>query len=90
MSYGGSVTLRCDVTANPFQNRIEWQRIANGVSTTINVTAEQRYSGSTINTPSLTITGAISSDGGVYVCSATNNAGKGVSGQTLLTVVGSE
>ncbi|XP_048778626.2 hemicentin-1-like isoform X2 [Ostrea edulis] len=88
VSYGGSVTLRCDVTANPFQNRIEWQRIANGVSTTINVTAEQRYSGSTINTPSLTITGAISSDGGVYVCSATNNAGKGVSGQTLLTVVG--
>lgn len=90
VTYGGTVTLVCVVNSNPFQNRVEWQRIANGVSTTLNVTAEPRYSGGSINTPSLTITGAVSGDGGVYVCSATNDAGKGVSGQTVLSVQGSE
>lgn len=90
VTYGGTVTLVCVVISNPFQNRVEWQRIPNGVSTTLNVTAEPRYSGGSINTPSLTITGAVSGDGGVYVCSATNDAGKGVSGQTVLSVQGSE
>lgn len=90
VTYGGTVTLVCVVNSNPFQNRVEWQRIANGVSTTLNVTAEPRYSGGSINTPSLTITGAVSGDAGVYVCSATNDAGKGVSGQTVLSVQGSE
>lgn len=90
VNYGGTVTLGCVVNSNPFQNRVEWQRIANGVSTTLNVTAEPRYSGGSINTPSLTITGAVSGDAGVYVCSATNDAGKGVSGQTVLSVQGSE
>ncbi|XP_052674345.1 hemicentin-1-like isoform X2 [Crassostrea angulata] len=88
VTYGGTVTLGCVVNSNPFQNRVEWQRIANGVSTTLNVTAEPRYSGGSINTPSLTITGAVSGDAGVYVCSATNDAGKGVSGQTVLSVQG--
>ncbi|XP_061169583.1 hemicentin-1-like [Saccostrea echinata] len=88
VTYGGSVTLQCNVSSNPFQREVEWQRISNGVSTTINVASEPRYSGSSPNTPSLTITGAISGDAGVYVCSATNDAGKGVSGQTVLNVIG--
>lgn len=90
VTYGGTVTLGCVVNSNPFQNRVEWERIANGVSTTLNVTAEPRYSGGSINTPSLTITGAVSGDAGAYVCSATNDAGKGVSGQTVLSVQGGE
>ncbi|XP_062602997.1 hemicentin-1-like isoform X5 [Saccostrea cucullata] len=88
VTYGGSITLQCIVNSNPFQSEVEWQRIASGVSTTINVASEPRYSGSSPNTPSLTITGAVSGDAGVYVCSATNDAGKGVSGQTVLSVIG--
>ena len=78
------------MNSSPFQTSVEWQRIANGVSTTIDVTQEPRYSGGTVNSPSLIISGAVSGDAGVYVCSATNDAGKGVSGQTVLTVQGSE
>nr|XP_022325050.1 hemicentin-1-like isoform X41 [Crassostrea virginica] len=89
VTYGGTVTLECVVNSSPFQTSVEWQRIANGVSTTIDVTQEPRYSGGTVNSPSLIISGAVSGDAGVYVCSATNDAGKGVSGQTVLTVQGS-
>ncbi|XP_078326826.1 hemicentin-1-like isoform X4 [Crassostrea virginica] len=88
VTYGGTVTLECVVNSSPFQTSVEWQRIANGVSTTIDVTQEPRYSGGTVNSPSLIISGAVSGDAGVYVCSATNDAGKGVSGQTVLTVQG--
>lgn len=90
VTYGGTVTLECVVNSSPFQTSVEWQRIANGVSTNIDVTQEPRYSGGTVNSPSLIISGAVSGDAGVYVCSATNDAGKGVSGQTVLTVQGSE
>jgi hypothetical protein len=49
-----------------------------------------KYSGSTVSTPSLTITNAQNSDEGNYVCYATNLAGTGSSSQTFLDVVGSK
>ena len=59
----------------------------NGVYTT--VTFGHRYSGSTVNTPSLTITNADQSDRGFYVCCASNCIGTGVSQQTFIDVQGS-
>ena len=88
VNYDGSVTLTCTVTANPTHTTVYWQRIVNGVSTT--VTLGNRYSGSTVNTPSLTITNADQSDEGFYVCYATNSVGTGNSQQTYLDVAGSK
>ena len=49
-----------------------------------------KYSGSTVQTPSLTITGATAGDEGNYVCSATNSVGTATSSDTFLDVVGSK
>jgi hypothetical protein len=48
-----------------------------------------KYSGSTVNTPSLTVNSAEISDEGNYICTATNSIGTGQSSQTFLDVVGS-
>ncbi|XP_060079143.1 hemicentin-1-like [Ylistrum balloti] len=85
---GQTVTLGCTVTASPSHNNVFWQRIVNGVPSTL-TTGTGKYSGSTVNTPSLTIFNAAASDNAIYTCSATNAVGTGTSGQTTLTVTGS-
>ncbi|XP_033753215.1 basement membrane-specific heparan sulfate proteoglycan core protein-like [Pecten maximus] len=85
---GQTVTLGCTVSATPTHTNVFWQRIDNGVATTLNIDGI-KYSGSTVNTPSLTITSANSNDNTVYTCSATNAVGTGTSGQTTLRVTGS-
>ncbi|XP_033753605.1 hemicentin-1-like isoform X5 [Pecten maximus] len=85
---GQTVTLGCTVSATPTHTNVFWQRIDNGVASTLNIDGT-KYSGSTVNTPSLTITSANSNDNTVYTCSATNAVGTGTSGQTTLTVTGS-
>ena len=87
VNVGGTVTLTCTVTANPTHTNVCWQRVVNGVSTT--VTIGNRYSGSTVSTPSLTISNAGQSDSGFYVCYASNSVGTGNSQQTFLDVQGS-
>jgi hypothetical protein len=48
-----------------------------------------RYSGASVNSPSLVITNAVNADEGYYTCSATNVVGTGISQQTFLDITGS-
>jgi hypothetical protein len=76
------------VTANPLHTVVIWQKIVNGQPNSINQGNSAKYSGGTVNTPSLTIQNAVTSDSGVYRCSATNAVGTGQSQDTTLTVTG--
>jgi hypothetical protein len=90
VNYGASVTLECTVTATPGHTSVQWRRTINGVQTTIAVSNNNnKYSGSAVNTPSLTINTAENGDEGFYTCYATNSVGTGNSQQTYLDVVGS-
>lgn len=61
------------------------------MSTDVDVGANSnRYGGSTVNSPSLIISNAVTSDEGFYVCYATNSVGTGQSSQTYLDVAGSK
>ena len=68
---------------------MSWQRIVNGQVTSVSVDGF-RITGSTVNSPSLTISNARTSDEGNYICTATNSVGTGSSGQTFLDVTGSK
>jgi hypothetical protein len=89
VTLGGTVTLGCTVTASPTHTSVQWQRIQNGVTSSINL-GSNKYSGSTVNSPSLTIINADQNDNGVYRCTASNNVGTGISSQTTLSVTGSK
>ncbi|XP_069107396.1 basement membrane-specific heparan sulfate proteoglycan core protein-like [Argopecten irradians] len=84
---GQTVTLECTVSASPPHTSVDWQRIDSGVTTALNIDGI-KYFGSTVTSPSLTITSASSDDASNYTCSATNSVGTGISGQTTLTVTG--
>lgn len=87
---GSTVTLGCTVTANPTHTVVYWQRIGNNnVGTNVDMN-NNKYSGSTVNSPSLTINNAALSDEGSYRCYATNSIGTGQSQNTFLDVVGSK
>ena len=86
---GSSVTLGCVVTSNPAHTTVYWQRIdSNGAGSTINLNTG-KYSGSTVSSPSLTISNAALTDEGNYRCYATNSIGTGQSQNTYLDVIGS-
>ena len=89
VNVGSSVTLQCEVSANPVQTSVYWRKIVNGVSTDININ-NNKYGGSTVTSPSLIISNAEISDEGFYVCYATNSVGTGQSSQTFLDVIGSK
>ena len=88
IEYGNPITIECTVTANPLHTIVIWQKIVNGQPTTINQGNSGRYTGGTVNTPSLTIQSAVTSDTGVYRCLATNAVGTGQSQDTTLTITG--
>ena len=89
VNIGASRTLECTVTASPTHNNVYWQRNINGVSTTITIN-NNKYSGSTVSNPSLTINNADNNDEGFYICFATNSVGLGQSANTFLDVLGSK
>lgn len=76
------------MTASPAHTTVYWQKVLNGVATTISSTTSNKYSGSTVNAPSLTLSNAEASDEAYYICFATNEVGTGQSAQTYLDVVG--
>ena len=91
VDYGKTVKLECTVTANPAHTSVYWQKIRNGVTSTIDattVTNDARLSGSTVNTPSITITNVNLNDIASYICFAQNSVGIGQSAQTSLVVSG--
>ena len=87
---GQSRTLECLVSGSPSATSVYWQKVVNSVTTTINSnTNTNKYSGSTVTTPSLTVLNADQNDEANYVCFATNAVGTGNSGETFLDVTGS-
>ena len=86
----GTVTLQCVVNASPTHTEVKWQRIVNSVLTDISTANDNRLSGSTVSSPSLTISQASFNDEGNYICTAKNAVGTGSSQQTFLDVTGSK
>ena len=79
----------CNVSSIHPLTSVEWEKNINGIITTINTdTTTEKYSGSTTNTPSLTIFYAELSDAGIYTCLASNSDGTGESDMTTLMVSG--
>ncbi|CAG2218677.1 unnamed protein product [Mytilus edulis] len=89
VNIGNSITLQCNVQANPFHTSVKWQRVDNNDNAVDIDMTNSRYNGSQVNSPSLVISQTITSDEGRYFCLATNAVGTGQSQQTYLTVVGS-
>ena len=86
---GNMVTLVCDVSSSLPLTDVEWEKNSNRTITTINSnTNTEKYSGSTTNTPSLTIFYTELSDAGIYTCLASNSDGTGESDMTTLMVSG--
>lgn len=70
--------------------KVEWKRDIGGTVTIIGPnTNTNKYTGSTVSIPSLTILAAELADTGRYTCTATNSVGTGESTATTLTVMGS-
>ena len=79
----------CNVSSSLPLTDVEWEKNSNGTITTINTdTYTEKYSGSTTNTPSLTIFYAELSDAGIYTCFASNSDGTRESDMTTLMVLG--
>ena len=78
------------MSANPVHTSVEWRKVTNTGTVPVNPGVVNKYSGSTVNTPSLTINNADNTDSGTYICTATNAVGTGQSQQTTLTVTGSK
>lgn len=86
---GSSVTLQCSYTANPVATNVYWEKTSANQVTTIS-TAISKYSGSTVQSPSLIINDADETDEATYVCKVTNSVGTGISTSTFLDVIGSK
>lgn len=86
---GTTVTLQCSVFAIPQATSIIWDRVVNGVRDSMDTTSN-RYSGATVNNPSLTIHNTEGDDSGIYRCYAKNAVGTTSSPGVILTVAGSE
>ena len=85
------MTIQCNVAANPSHTSVYWQKITGGASTNIDVAnSAGKYTGSSVNTPSLTITSSQLTDQGTYICYATNTVGTGQSTQVVVAVQGSK
>ena len=86
---GNTVTLVCNVSSSLPLTDVEWEKNSNGTITTINSNATTvKYSGSTTNTPSLTIFYAELSDAGIYTCFASDGFATGESDTTTLMISG--
>ncbi|XP_021370011.1 hemicentin-1-like [Mizuhopecten yessoensis] len=86
---GQSLTLTCTVSASPAINSLVWKKIRGGVTSTISTSGSSKYSGATVNNPSLTISSTDNTDEGYYYCEATNAVGTSDSTQAYLSVTGS-
>ena len=85
-SFGQTVTMVCTVQANPTETSVYWRKLVNGQMITIDMN-NVRYTGSTVGSPSLTISALELSDEGYYQCYAQNSVGTGQSQQTSLRVL---
>ena len=89
VAVGEFVILQCTVTSDTPVTAVKWTKTFNGRTQYIVTSGNSRYSGGTINSPTLGITKAVYSDMGYYTCWATNTEGTTSSQQTYLNVSGS-
>ncbi|XP_063407782.1 fibropellin-1-like isoform X2 [Mytilus trossulus] len=85
VDYGSSATIPCTVTANPTYTNVQWKIIVNGQEQNVDI-QNAKYSGGTVNSPSLVIANAQHGDETFYICTASNIVGEGRSNQTFLEV----
>jgi hypothetical protein len=85
VDFGNQITIGCSVSSNPPHTRVFWRKKRNGITTYLNVAnSNGKYSGFTINNPSLVINNAALDDQASYVCYAENSVGTGSSTTTPL------
>ncbi|XP_076082584.1 uncharacterized protein LOC143053681 [Mytilus galloprovincialis] len=85
VDYGSSATIPCTVTANPTHTSVQWKIIVNGQEQNVDM-QNDKYSGGTVNSPSLVIANVQHGDETFYICTASNSVGEGRSNQTFLNV----
>lgn len=89
VQHASSVTLTCFVEVNEEYPvyYVYWEHNNAGVITKID-NGTKGMSGSTVETPSLTILFTTPSESGLYVCAATNSIGTGNTSPITLNVIG--
>ena len=86
VNHSESITLECTVESNPEHTSVNWKQLING--TYRSIIFSEKYGGSTVASPSLTINSVEEKHAGRYVCTATNANGLGVSTPIALVVYG--
>ena len=82
-SISNDVTLLCAYDANPAATSVTWTKDGQTVDV---INSDGKYTGGSVNVPSLTIISLGSDDGGVYVCTVENNQGQGIGSSITLTI----
>ncbi|CAG2210688.1 unnamed protein product [Mytilus edulis] len=82
-----SITLECQVTADPTHSSVYWQKVIGNNTETLTINGG-KYNGSSVSNPNLTISNTQFSDAGSYYCYARNMLGVGSSTQIILAVTG--
>ena len=88
---GQNAVLGCTVTANPTEVSVFWRKYNSQnqlVDIDMTTNNNNKYQGSVVGTPTLTIVGTTSDDAGRYVCYAVNAVGTDSSGITTLNIDG--
>lgn len=88
--FADPVTLECRITGAPSATRVYWTFSQQGESAIEISTSSGKYSGSTVNNPSLTISNTDLTDEGTYYCWAVNAFDTTQSNPTTLDVIGSK
>ncbi|CAG2228315.1 unnamed protein product [Mytilus edulis] len=86
VNIGHLITLSCDIIATPTQTTVQWLRSINGSYQPISF-HDNKYGGSTVTTPHLTILNTDLNDEGYYICTASNSIGTGKSLEAYLDVL---
>ena len=84
---GTSKTIACIITGSPQPNPLIWTRLCNGKSEIIDLSLTNKFSGGTLDNPSLTINNFTDTDTGSYMCKVTNSVSTVSSEESALTLV---
>ena len=79
---GQSKTIKCHSQARPAVTSVTWKK----GQEVINVITDSKYSGGTVQTPSLTIGSVLKTDAGEYTCQLGNDVGHGTATVTLIVL----
>lgn len=82
-----NITLACNVSATPNVTSVVWQKGSTNETTDIGID-QVKYSGGTVDDPSLTILHLENDDAGCFTCTAENLVGIGTSDQIYVNITG--